>query len=112
MAKLCTDLQNEGVVVTEQLIPMGQGFASMNAPTKELLTLLMQKKIRHGGNPVLEWMASNVAVKQDPAGNLKPDKSKSTERIDGIVAMIMALDRAIRHENEDLPEIFVWQDKK
>lgn len=105
--KLAIDLQNDGIPV----FPMGQGFASMSPPTKELLTLTLQKRIRHGGHPILKWMASNVAVKQDPAGNVKPDKSKSTERIDGIVALIMALDRAIRHENQGLPEIFVWNSK-
>jgi phage terminase large subunit-like protein len=61
---------------------------------EDLEALLMGKRIRHGGNPVLRWMADNVSVKQDPAGNLKPDKAKSNGRIDGIVAMIMALGRA------------------
>jgi len=52
--------------------------------------------LAHDGNPVLRWMADNVIVRQDPAGNLKPDKSKSRAKIDGIVAGIMALDRATR----------------
>src|SRR5678815_2952406 len=65
----------------------GQGFASMSAPTKELLNYILARKIAHGGNPVLRWMANNVVVKTDSAGNLKPDKGKSTEKIDGIVAM-------------------------
>jgi len=54
----------------------GQGFSSMTAPTKELLGLVLGQRNNHGGHPVLHWMASNVAVKQDPAGNLKPDKRK------------------------------------
>jgi phage terminase large subunit-like protein len=78
---------------------MGQGFASMAAPTKELLNLTLSRKLRHGGNPVLRWMADNLVVRQDPAGNVKPDKSKSTEKIDGMVALIMGLDRAIRNES-------------
>ena len=49
----------------------------------------------HGGNPVLRWQAANVTVEQDAAGNIKPSKRKSTERIDGIVAMVMALGRAM-----------------
>lgn len=53
--------------------------------------------IIHGGNPVLKWMAGNVVMRQDPAGNIKPDKEKSVEKIDGIVASIMALDRCIRN---------------
>lgn len=76
------------------MVQLRQGFISMNEPTKEVEKLLLGKKLRHGGNPVLRWMASNVAVKQDAAGNIKPDKSKSTERIDGIVALVMAIARA------------------
>jgi phage terminase large subunit-like protein len=72
-----------------------QGFRSMAAPTRELEKLIVSRKLAHGGNPVTRWMASNVAVAQDPAGNLKPAKDKYTERIDGIVALIMALGRAI-----------------
>jgi len=78
----------------------GQGFSSMTAPTKELLTYILARKITHGGNPVLRWMANNVVVKTDSAGNLKPDKGKSIEKIDGIVATIMALELAIRHGND------------
>ncbi len=108
MAKFSTDIQNKAVMPNEKLVPMGQGFASMSPPTKELLTLLLQKRIRHGNHPILEWMASNMAIKMDPAENVKPDKSKSTERIDGMVALIMALDRAIRHGADKTPQIFVW----
>ena len=67
----------------------------MTAPTKELEKLVVSGKLRHGGHPVLRWMASNVAVELDAAGNLKPSKKKSTERIDGIVAAIMGIGRAI-----------------
>ncbi len=88
-------LQEEGLNV----VPVRQGFQTMSEPTKELMSLVLAGRIRHGGNPVLRWMASNMVVKQDPAGNLKPDKSKSTEKIDGVVALIMALDRAIRNGN-------------
>jgi phage terminase large subunit-like protein len=88
---LCTQLTSDGI----EMIPFGQGFASMAAPTRELEKLVIGRQLAHGGNPVLRWMASNVAVKQDPAGNLKPDKGKSSERIDGIVALVMALGRAI-----------------
>lgn len=82
------------------MIAMGQGFASLSGPTKELVRLILAGDIAHGGNPVLRWMADGVAVRQDPAGNVKPDKSKSTRRIDGVVAGIMALDRAIRNEGD------------
>lgn len=91
--QLAMELQDEGLTV----VGMGQGFMSMATPMKELERRLLARKIRHGGNPVLRWMAGNVAVKQDPAGNLKPDKAASQSKIDGIVALVMALDRAMRH---------------
>lgn len=80
------------------MIPFRQGYISINMPTKEFLKLIVSKRIRHGGHPILRWMADNLVIKQDPAGNFKPDKEKSTEKIDGIVAAIMGLDRAIRNE--------------
>lgn len=82
------------------MVPFGQGFASMSAPTKEFYRLLMEGKIIHGGHPVMRWMAGNVVVDTDPAGNIKVTKAKLKEKIDGIVAAIMALDRAVRHESE------------
>ena len=84
------------------VVPFGQGYASMSPPTKELLKLVLEERLAHGGPPVLRWMVDNVTVRTDPAGNIKPDKEKSTEKIDGAVALIMALDRAIRHENDGL----------
>lgn len=93
--QLANELTEEGLTV----VGMGQGFMSMAAPMQEFERRLLTRKIRHGGNPVLRWMADNVAVKQDAAGNLKPDKANSQGKIDGIVALIMALDRAMRHEN-------------
>jgi len=93
--QLVQDMQAAGLSV----IPFGQGFASMSPPTKDLLNLVLARRLRHGGHPVLRWMAGNMVVQQDPAGNLKPDKSKSSEKIDGLVATIMALDRALRRES-------------
>lgn len=84
-------LQGEGMTIT----PFGQGFLSMSPPTIELMRMLKAGEIQHGGHPVLRWNASNLAVAQDEAGNMKPDKAKSTERIDGIAALAMALGRAI-----------------
>jgi phage terminase large subunit-like protein len=92
-AKIVQELEELGVTV----VPFGQGFASMAGPSKELLRLVLSGKLHHGGNPVMRWMADNAVVKMDPAGNIKPDKAKSTQRIDGIVATVMALDRAMRH---------------
>ena len=78
------------------VVAFGQGFASMSPPTKELMKLTLEGRIAHGGDLVLSWMMDNVFIRRDPAGNIKMDKAKSTEKIDGAVAMVMALDRAIR----------------
>jgi phage terminase large subunit-like protein len=86
-------LHDEGMEVAQ----MGQGFSSMSPPSKELEKLVLEGRYRHGGNPVTRWMIDNVVVRQDPAGNIKPDKEKSTEKIDGVVAAIMALDTASRN---------------
>lgn len=83
------------------LVQMGQGFASMSAPMKELERLVLDDRLAHGGNPVAAWMADNLVARQDPAGNIKPDKEKSIEKIDGQVMLIMALDRATRHQPDD-----------
>lgn len=80
------------------VVPFGQGFKDMSSPTKMFYELLMKGKMIHGGNPVLRWMAGNVVVDKDPAGNIKVTKSRSKDKIDGIVASIMALDRCVRHE--------------
>lgn len=93
--QLVTQLQDDGALMVE----FRQGFASMSAPTKEFEKLLRAGRIAHEGNAVLRWMAANVSVKQDPAGNLKPDKSESTARIDGIVASIMGIGRATVHSD-------------
>ena len=79
------------------VVPFGQGFKDMSPPSKELMKLTLEKKLAHGGHPVLRWMMDNIFVRTDPAGNIKPDKEKSTEKIDGAVATVMALDRAIRN---------------
>ena len=79
------------------VVPFGQGFKDMSPPTKRLMELVLEKNIAHGGHPVLRWMMDNIFVRTDPAGNIKPDKEKSTEKIDGAVATIMGLDRAIRN---------------
>ena len=81
------DLQNEGM----EFSPFGQGYGSMSAPSKEFEKLVLSGRIEHFGNPVLRWMLSSTVIKTDPAGNIKPDKEKSVQKIDGIVASIMAL---------------------
>ena len=94
--QMIQNLEGEGFTI----VPFGQGFSSMSAPTKEFYRLLMEGRIIHGGNPVLRWMAGNVVIDTDPAGNIKVTKAKSKEKIDGIVAAIMALDRCICQEGQ------------
>jgi len=101
MKELCIDRYN-ALQISQKLEQaglkvalVGQGFASMSAPTKELLTLVLDKRIEHGDNPILNWMAGNLAVAQNPAGDLKPDKDKSIERIDGMAALCTALFRVM-----------------
>lgn len=88
------------------VVPMGQGFASMSPPTKELMKLTLEKKLAHGGHPVLRWNIDNIMIRTDPAGNIKADKAKSTEKIDGAIACIMALDRAIRCGNDTSESVY------
>lgn len=83
----------------------GQGFRDMSEPMKELDAMVAAKRIAHGNHPVLRWMASNVVAKSDEADNIKPDKKKSAEKIDGIVALIMAIGRAKCHEQKS-PSVY------
>lgn len=92
-SRVQTVLQEMGLTLVE----FGQGFASMSPPMKELERLIRTHQLEHGNNPILTWMADNLVASEDPAGNIKPDKEKSRERIDGMVALIMALDRAMRN---------------
>jgi len=101
--QLTTQLSGDGLDV----MAFGQGFASMSAPTKELEKIVLGEQLRHGDNPVLRWSASNVTVEEDAAGNLKPSKKKSTERIDPIVATIMALGGAMERTKSTPCEIYV-----
>lgn len=82
------------------IVGYGQGFAGISEPTKQFLNYVLLGKIRHGGNPVLRWMAGNAVAVQDDGGNVKLSKGKSTEKIDGVISAIMALDLAIRNPAE------------
>ena len=88
------------------VVPFGQGFKDMSPPTKELMKLTLEQRIAHGGHPVLRWMMDNIFIRTDPAGNIKADKEKSTEKIDGAIATIMALDRAIRCGNDTSASVY------
>jgi len=103
-SQLVNDLVDDGA----KMDPFGQGFASMSAPTKELEKLVYGKQLVHGGNPVLRWMCSNVMIRQDPAGNIKIDKEKSTEKVDGMVGLVMALGE---YMTDDSPGTSVYEER-
>lgn len=88
------------------VVPFGQGFKDMSPPTKELMKLVLEERIAHGGHPILRWMMDNIFIRTDPAGNIKADKEKSTEKIDGAIATIMGLDRAIRCGNVSTESVY------
>lgn len=90
------DLQEAGL----RVVGFGQGFAAMSGPSKEFERLVLSREIAHDGNPIMRFNVASAAVRTDPAGNIKPDKQRSSARIDGLVATIMALDRAMAERDE------------
>ncbi|WP_211332539.1 terminase large subunit [Nocardioides aurantiacus] len=84
-------LGDEGITC----VPVGQGFATMSAPLKEVLRLVLSKRYIHGGDPVMRWMVDNLAVAMDPSGNVKPDKARAAEKIDGVSAAVTAMREAM-----------------
>ena len=91
-SQLVIDLQNEGIT----MFPFGQGFISMSSPTKELERLVKDAQLKHDGNPVTRWMMGNIMLRTDPAGNIKIDKAKSGDKVDGPVSIVMALGTAMQ----------------
>ena len=100
--EIINNLQEEGV----ELMEHRQGYASMAGSTDELERILLAEEIQHAGHPVLRWMAENVVVLTDPAGNKKPDKAQSGDKIDGIVATIMSLTAWLRNPEEDKTSVY------
>jgi phage terminase large subunit-like protein len=99
-AQLLRSLQDKGLTVTE----MPQTHAAYAEPMREFERLLQAGKLHHGGHPILRWMAENVIVKVDGNGDMRPDRARSREKIDGVVAAVMALDAAIRQPTPKAPE--------
>ena len=97
--QLASQLEGDGF----EMVAFGQGYASMNAPTKRLEQIMLGGQLAHAGNPVLRWMANNVSLETDAADNWKPSKKRSRERIDGIVALIMGLGMAQDNPISDEP---------
>jgi phage terminase large subunit-like protein len=95
-AQLVTDLMTDGA----PMVTVRQGYISLSPPLKQLGRLVLQGTpeqplVRHGGNPVMRWMVDNLSVAMDPAGNVKPDRARSADKIDGVAALVMALSRAM-----------------
>lgn len=98
--QIAQSLQDRGL----RMIQFGQGFKSMSAPTKDWERLILAGEYRHGGNPVMRWMVDNITIRSDPAGNIKIDKQRSHEKVDGCIAAVMALDAASRHNTTSIYE--------
>lgn len=107
-SQLVTQLVADGI----DMVPVGQGFAGMAGPTKSFEGKILGKKLAHGGHPILRWMAQNVSVRRDPADNMKPDKATSGEKIDGIVAAIMAIGIAELQAGDSTSSVYDDEDLK
>lgn len=99
-SQLVGDLDDGGI----ECVGVAQTCAQLNAPSRELERLLGSHLLAHGGHPILRWMADNVTVKSDSSDNIKPDKKKSTEKIDGIVALVMSIGQWLA--DADAPPVF------
>jgi phage terminase large subunit-like protein len=95
-SQLVTSLMNDGCT----MVPGGLGYKTMSPCVLEAERLILSRKVRHGGHPVLRWHFSNVEIEEDAAGNRKPSKKKSSEKIDGVVATLLALSRYITAPEE------------
>jgi phage terminase large subunit-like protein len=104
-SQLAQHLQGHGVAMIDQ----AQGY-QLNEALRKLLELLQSGRLCHGGDPVLDWMAGNMVVRQGQQGELRPDKERATEKIDGIVALAMALERVIRQPRDDGGETSAYAD--
>jgi phage terminase large subunit-like protein len=102
--KIIQEIQDQGL----EVIQFGQGFKDMSPPTKELMKLILEKQVMFPSNPVMRWNFSNLVVEQDAAGNLKPSKKRSIEKIDIAVAAIMALDGAVRNTMQQKAPSVLW----
>ena len=103
---LATRLMGDGIVMVE----CRQGYKSLSEPSKDLEAKIADKKVRHAWNPVLRWCVGNAVVTTDSAGNIKPDKEKASDRIDGVVATVMALSRSICAKPEESGSYLLEQD--
>ncbi len=102
--KIIQEIENQGM----EVISFGQGYKSMSPPTKELIKLILEKKIIFPDHPVLWWCFSNIVMETDPADNIKISKKRSPEKVDLAVASVMALDGAVRNAAEKVEPSIMW----
>ena len=102
--KIIKDLSDMGLTIIE----FGQGYASLSPPSREMEKLILERKIRFPENPALAWCFSNVIAETDAAGNIKPSKQRSKEKIDMVVSTIMALDGALRNTKREVTPTISW----
>ena len=118
ITSIAYDRWNSNVLINQlsdasiQTDPFGQGFISMTAPIKNAEVLIKKQKLLHGGNAMLRWMVSNVVVKKDDAENVKFSKSKAGDKIDGVVALIMALGEKMTIEKSDHTSVSVYEENE
>jgi phage terminase large subunit-like protein len=104
--QIVNDLVSDGMT----MYPFGQGFASMSAPTKEFERLVKSRAIHHDANPVTRWMLGNIMLKRDPADNVKIDKGKSGDKVDGPVSIVMALGTYLQEAQKEKEQDFWFID--
>jgi len=104
--KIRRDLEELGEERGFTVFPFGQGFASMAAPTRDLMQLVHEGKLCHGKHPVLDWNMGNVVAEYDAHMNVKLSKKKSTEKIDGVISLVMGLARAMLKENSVTESVY------
>ena len=90
------------------VVEFGQGFLSMSPPTKEIERLVISNTLIHPRNPEMNWCASNVVIEMDAAGNIKPSRRKSSEKIDGIVALAMGIGRYMAKQENELSFFIIY----
>ena len=107
-SQLVIDLIGDGITAT----PHGRGFVSMSQPTKEIERMCLDGELWHTGDKLLAWEVANVFIQMDPAGNVKPNKEKAADKIDGVVAMAMSVGEMLHHlanpeEDDSIPTDWV-----
>ena len=82
------------------MVQMAQSARAMTASTSELLRLIAAGQFHHGRSGIMRWQAGNAVTRGDPSGNVKIDRQRSSEKVDGLVAAVMGLDRALRRSDQ------------